>query len=117
MISIDKDIRDCFLSGLLEQLFLDGRPVIHLVQVEQTVGQPLIFEVGFHSGPERAVRFGEDLKNEKEVSNIDITVSQNKTKSRLSNPSNSVRYFQFNIKEEKITHHDGIFFDVIVDEL
>ena len=117
MISIDKDIRDCFLSGLLEQLFLDGRPVIHLVQVEQTVRQPLIFEVGFHSGPERAVRFGKDLKNEKEVSIIDVTVSQNKTKSRLSNPSNSVRYFQFNIKEEQNTHHDGIVFDVIVDEL
>merc|ERR1719225_1632959 len=73
MISIDKDIRDCFLSSLLKQLFLDGRPVIHLVQVEQTVGQTLIFEVGFHSGPERAVRLGKD--------------------------------------------HDGIVFDVIVDEL
>ena len=76
MISIDKDIRDCFLSSLLKQLFLDGRPVIHLVQVEQTVGQTLIFEVGFHSGPERAVRLGKDLKNEKEVSNSESELNQ-----------------------------------------
>lgn len=67
MFPINKHVGNSFLSRLLEQEVLDFGPVINVVQVQQTVRQPLILEVGLHSTPEWAVGFGKHLTNKDDV--------------------------------------------------
>ena len=62
MLTRDEDVWNCFLTGLLEEGTLDGVPLVHVVQVEEAVGQTLVLEQSLHTPSEGAVGLGKHLE-------------------------------------------------------